>query len=113
MNIILKTINELVTFLLEIAMLVAYGYYGMNGPWNFLPRILFSIFLVAVVIVLWGIFAAPKSARRLKMPYLAIFRTSVFLISAFLLFQSGQKNMAITLAGLTVVTQIIGYYTEK
>jgi len=113
MNIILKTINQAVTFLLEIAMLIAYGYYGMNGPWKFVPRLLFTIFLLAVVIMLWAIFAAPKSARRLKMPYLAIFRTSIFFISAFLLFQSGQKNLAIILAGLTVITQTIGYYTEK
>ncbi|MDH7461391.1 YrdB family protein [Chitinophagaceae bacterium 26-R-25] len=113
MNIILKTINQAVTFLLEIAMLVAYGYYGMSLPWTFFPRLLFAIFLVAVVIVLWGIFAAPKSARRLKMPFLTIFRTSVFLISAFLLFQAGQKNMAILLVGLTIVTQTTGYYMEK
>jgi hypothetical protein len=109
----LKTVNQVVTFLLEIAMLIAYGYYGMSGSQTFLYRLLFTIFLVALVIVLWGTFAAPKSARRLKMPYLAIFRTTVFLISAFLLFQAGQKNMAIILAGLSVVTQAIGYYAEK
>jgi len=108
----LKTINQTVAFLIEIAMLFAFGYYGMNRPWNLLPKLLLTITLLAVVILLWAIFAAPKSERRLQRPYLTIFSLSMFLISAFLLFQSGQSNAGILLATLAIVTQTIGYFTE-
>jgi hypothetical protein len=113
MSTMFKTIYQAIAFLLEIAMLISYGYYGMSRRWNFLPRLLFTITLVAIVITLWAIFAAPKSTRRLDMPYLAIFSVSIFLIAAFLLFQSGQKNYAIILAGLAMAIQTIAYLTEK
>lgn len=109
----LKTINQTVAFLLEIAMLIAFGYYGMHRPWSLLPKLLFTILLIAVAILLWGRFAAPKSQRRLEMPYLAIFSISMFLISAFLLYQTGYKNAGILIAVLAIISQTIAYFTEK
>jgi hypothetical protein len=109
----IKSINPTVTFLLEIAMLISYGYYGMNKPWNLLSRLLLTIAMITAAIVLWGLWAAPRSGHRLAMPYLPIFRASMFLSAAFLLYQSGQKNWAFLLFALTVVTQSMSYFTEK
>ncbi|MFN8343695.1 MAG: YrdB family protein [Spirosomataceae bacterium] len=113
MSPIVKTIYLTVSFLLEIAMLISYGYYGMNRPWNFLPRLLVTIAMIAAAIALWGLWAAPKSGHRLAMPYLPIFRASMFFLAAFLLYQSGQKNGAFLFFALTVVTQTMSYFTEK
>lgn len=109
----IKGINLVIVFLLEVAMLVSYGLYGMTRQWSFLPKLLFTIFIISTAIVLWSIFAAPKSGYRLEMPYLAIFRAGMFLLSAWCLYESGYKNIALVLALLTAITQIVSLFTEK
>lgn len=109
----IKLINQVVVFILEIIMLITFGYFGFARQWNIIPKILLTIFIIATAIGLWAIFAAPRSGHRLEMPYLAIFRASMFLLAAFLLFQLENKNLAIALATLAIVTQIISYLNEK
>lgn len=109
----IKTTNQIIIFILEITMLVAFGLYAMNRPWNFVSRLLFAIFIISAAITLWAIFAAPKSEHRFEMPLLAIFRASMFLIAAFFLFQIGHKNISIALAVLTIITQAISYFAEE
>lgn len=113
MNIIIKTISQIVTFALEITMLISYGYYGLTRPWTFIPRLFFTILLIGIAIAFWAIFAAPKSGHRIEMPYLVFFRTFMFFVPAVLLFQMGHKYWAVWLIGLTVITQTISYFTEK
>lgn len=108
----MKIINLTITFFIEIAMLVAIGFYGMSRAWGLFPRLLLAISMVGIAIYLWWLFAAPKSEKRLRMPYLVFFRASMFLLGAVLLFLSGQKNYAIILAVLAIVTQTIAYFTE-
>ena len=109
----IKTINQIVVFFLEIIMLIVFGYFAFTTKWSFILKLLSSIFMVTTAIALWAFFAAPKSGHRLKMPYLAIFRAGMFLLAALLLFLSGNVNLAIALAALVIVTQIISYFTEK
>lgn len=108
----IKILNLVVMFFVEMAMLFSYGYFGFSQPWNFITKLLFTVGVLAVAITLWAIFAAPKSARRLKMPYLAIFRSGMFLIAAFLIFQTGHTNAAIAFSIVALVTQIVSYFTE-
>lgn len=113
MSIVIKTINQIATFALEITMFIAYGYYGLNRTWSLTYRILFTTLIISTAIALWAIFAAPKAGHRLEMPYLAIFRAGMFFIAAFFLFQSGYKNIAVILAGFIIITQIVSYFAEK
>jgi hypothetical protein len=108
----IKAINQIAIFFLEIVMLISYGYFGFTQPLNFITRLLFAIVIVFAAIALWAIFAAPKSRRRLEMPYLIIFRASMFFVAALFVFLTGYKNFAITLAALTIITQTISYFTE-
>ncbi len=110
---LLKTLNQTITFLLEIAMLFALGYYGMTKSWNLFSKLLLAVLLIGIAVFLWGMYAAPRSSNRLEMPALAFFRASLFLTASFLLYQSGQKNSALIFAGLTIVTQTISCFTEK
>jgi len=71
------------------------------------------IFFNCLCHFLWAFFAAPKSVHRLKMPYLAIFRASIFLIASFLLYQTEQKNIAIAFALLAIVTQAVSFFAEE
>ena len=107
------SINKILVFILEMVMLFSYGYFGMTMQWSLPLKILFTILIVSIAILLWSIFAAPKSGRRLKIPYLAFFRAMMFALSAWLLFRSGYKSFAIIVFALALITQAISYCTEQ
>jgi len=108
-----KSVNQVLVFILEIIMFIAFGYFGFARQWNLIPKLLLTIFIITTAVALWAVFAAPKSGHRLEMPYLAIFRATMFLLAAFLLFRLDYRNLAIALAALAIVTQIISFFTEK
>ncbi len=108
-----KLINQVVVFCLELVMLIAYGRYGMAQPWGLVPRLLFTALIVSAAVVLWSLLAAPRSAHRLEAPFLMIFRALMFMLAALVLFRSGYKQMAVVSALLAVVTQTVSYFTEK
>lgn len=94
-------------------MLVAFGCYGYSKPADMLQRIGFAAGLVAAAIVLWAIYAAPNSRRRLRLPALAIFRATMFLVAAFFFYRLGLGNVALIIAVTAVITQILSCFTEK
>ena len=109
----IKSINQIFVFILEIIMLISYGYFGMTRQWNLASRLLLALLIVSIAILLWARFAAPKSVHRLRMPYLAFFRVLMFSVSAFMLFQSGHKNFALIVFAFALLTQTISYFTEQ
>lgn len=113
MKTIVSYINSVITFLIEMIMLVSCVLYGLSKQENIWIQLSYAAALLTVVIFLWAIVAAPTSKRRLKMPYLVFFRTGMFLMASFLLYQSGHTNAAMILAGVSVVNQTISYFTER
>ena len=108
----LKTINQTLVFLIELAMLASLSYFGFqkgNGP---ITKYGYAIIFPVAVVVLWAYCAAPKSQHRLAMPYLAIFRLTSFLLASYLLYRSGQTSSAVILALLSVATQVISLFVE-
>lgn len=86
----LKTINLAMAFGLELALLAAMWVWAFavlpGGVWQFGV----AIGLSAVVIVLWGIWAAPRSARRLEMPWLYVFKIATFAVGVAALIMARQ-----------------------
>ena len=109
----LKPAVQIVVFLLEILMLVAFGCYGYSSPVSMLLRVGLGIALVIAAIILWAVLAAPNSRHRLPLPALAVFRAAMFLLAAFFLYRLGYRNIALITAALAVATQIISCFTEK
>jgi hypothetical membrane protein len=93
-------------------MLASFAVYGYHKGNNGLMKYFFATGLVLLAVVLWGVFAAPKSSHRLPSPYVFIFRTTMFLISAFFLYLLSYRNWGFGLAMIAVVTQLIEYYRE-
>lgn len=108
----LKSINQILVFTMELVMLGAFAIYGYNHT-TLVNRYVFSFALVAIAIGLWGVFAAPKSLHRLSLPFLVLFRAAMFLTASFLLFLSGYKTLAVVMGVLSVVTQTYSYFMEK
>lgn len=78
----IKSINQAVVFIMELVMVYAFGYIGYKTGSDTFSKYALAILLTAICIFLWGIFAAPKSTRRLSMPYLGLFRCSMFLTAS-------------------------------
>ncbi|MEX6686820.1 YrdB family protein [Danxiaibacter flavus] len=109
----LKAIFQVIVFIMELVMLYSFGFFAYKAGSNTLTHYTLAILLTAGCIILWGVFAAPKSAKRLNMPYLGLFRCGMFLTAALFLFLLDLKTMAIAMAALAVITQVASFYVEK
>lgn len=109
----LKSLNPVIVFMLELVMIASLANYGYQRNTTALNRYFLAFLLPIAAMILWAIFAAPKSSHRLAMPYLALFRAGMFLISAVAVFQIGHKKIALLLVVLAIVTQAISYVAEE
>ena len=92
---VLKTINLLIAFLLEVIMLVALGIVGFEIT-NASPlKYILAVALPTVAIIVWAIWAAPKSKTRLSGKWLLMFKLLIFSITSLLLYYTGHAVFAI------------------
>jgi hypothetical protein len=90
---ILKGLNLLVRFLLELCMLAAVGYWGFKTQSGWGMKILLGIGLPVLIAVLWGMFMAPRATRPLSgAPRLAL-ELVLFSSGAVALFASGKPAL--------------------
>lgn len=82
---ILQSINLALSFIIELCAVYIYGTTGFVFGGDSLIKYALLILLPAILILLWGIFAAPKSKRRLKNPARTIFKLIVFASAALFL----------------------------
>ncbi|NVM97443.1 YrdB family protein [Arthrobacter sp. SDTb3-6] len=84
-----------VGFALEVAMLASFVYWGFRqaGPWNFI----LGLGIPAAVVVLWGIFLAPKCARRLPLNVVSLASLALFLLAGGALLAAGATAPGIAL----------------
>lgn len=88
-------------FLLELAALVSFAAVGvLLSGWM---QLVGGIVGAALFIVLWGIFAAPRSKRRLKGRNLLLFKIAMFAVAVVILMLIGQPIWAVVLAALAAV----------
>ncbi|WP_218711528.1 YrdB family protein [Arthrobacter sp. BF1] len=93
-------------FALEVAMLAAFVFWGFRqeSPWD----MVLGIGVPAVVVVLWGVFLAPRSERRLKPAVVLYVATALFLLAALALF--GAKAMVL---GTLMAVFSVGYFAAS
>ena len=104
---LLKGINQLVYFLLELTMFAALGYIGFQRNTHPYGKYITGIGLPLMAIVLWGIFAAPRSTYRLKSPYRSLFALTLFGLTALLLYQAGHPRLAIAFGLIALASELL------
>jgi hypothetical protein len=109
---ITKVINLVLAFLLEIAMLIAFGYLGYHCPANPVSKYLLMVALPLSAIILWGFFAAPKSKYRLRKIPRLVFALVLFGASIVLLNSAGKTILATVFAVLVVINQLLLFILE-
>jgi uncharacterized protein DUF2568 len=97
----MRAANLALKFLLELAAFAALAYWGAT------VNIALAILAPAVAIVLWALFAAPRSERRLPTATRVPFELAVFGAAAVALVAADQPVAAIVFAVLAVVNAVL------
>ncbi|HKJ40688.1 MAG TPA: YrdB family protein [Sunxiuqinia sp.] len=87
MNVIKQT-NLLVSFLLELVLIVLFSYWGYQLGDSILTNYLFALLLPGFLIAIWGLWVAPKSKRRLKNPFRTISKLLLFSLGVLICFHT-------------------------
>lgn len=111
MNVI-KAVNAVVSFALELVALGVFGYYGYQLDLPGWARIAAAVALPLLLALLWGIFAAPRSERRLSGLALLAFKVVVFGAAVLALYALGYPLPALVLAAIALVNLAIEFFVE-
>ncbi|MGE5224849.1 MAG: YrdB family protein [Omnitrophica WOR_2 bacterium] len=109
---ILKSLNLFLAFLLELAMLAAFAYWGFHTGQTTILKIGLGIGIPLLAAVIWGLVMAPNSSRRLQgTAYLAL-KLVLFGLAVVALILTGNDTLGIVF-GVVVVTNTILLYIQN
>ena len=90
---VLKTLNLLVRFLLELCMLAAVGYWGFKSQSAWGMKILLGIGLPILIAIIWGLFIAPRAMYPLKGISYLVVELTLLGSGAVALFAGGKPTL--------------------
>jgi Protein of unknown function (DUF2568) len=105
----LRVFNLGVRFLLELASLAAFGYWGATLRTTGALRALLAIAIPLAVALLWGLFISPKARYSTGRPGQVGLGLLVFLVAALLLRERGHAALAAAFAGVAVISSALLY----
>lgn len=105
----LRIINLGVRFLLELASLAAFGYWGATVRASGALRALLAIALPLAVALVWGLFISPKARYSTGRPGQVGLGLIVFLVAALLLRERGHVAMPAVFAVTAVISSLLLY----
>lgn len=91
---IINSLILAVLFLVELAALGAFGYWGfhINAAWP--AKIALGIGTPLLVAVFWGVFIAPKASIPVPAPVNIALKLAVFVLAAAALYAAGRSALA-------------------
>jgi hypothetical protein len=104
---VLKNVNIGLSFLLELAMLAALGYWGFYGEKSIWLKWALGLGLPVLAAILWGLLLAPHAAHRLEYKGGLGLSTLLFLLAAAALFFAQQRELAIAFAVIVMLNRIL------
>ncbi|MBI5032342.1 MAG: YrdB family protein [Chloroflexi bacterium] len=97
------------SFILELVMLAALGYWGFNTGDAAITKIGLGIGVPVLVASVWGIWLAPKSSRRLREPFHLGLELIIFCLAILALGAAGQPNLAIIFGIIYAINVVLRY----
>ncbi|MEZ4634259.1 MAG: YrdB family protein [Caldilineaceae bacterium] len=92
--------NAGIRFLLEICLLMVAAYWGFHTDAAMPMRISMSAGITILVVGIWGLWLAPKSAQRLQEPMRSVLELSLFAVAVWGLFQTGHFYLAVVFGAI-------------
>lgn len=102
-----KMFNLLIRFLLELCILVIFGYWGFQTGGNTLMKFLLGLGAPILFAVVWGTFLAPKSPRRLDEPWLSLLELVIFALTCWALYSTGKADPTVAFGGIYILNKIL------
>ena len=102
----LTSANLALKFLLEVAALAAFAYWGAETGGMPVSLVL-AIATPVAAAVLWGVFAAPKSSRRLPVQPRIRFELTIFTAAVLALLSAGVPGLAVTMSALIILNSVL------
>jgi hypothetical protein len=103
----LKAINLGLSFLLELAMLAAFAYWGFQAVDNPWLRWVAAIGLPLVVFVIWGLLLAPRAGKRVDGNLGIPVSFGLFFLAAMALLTTNHPVLGAAMLVLTVVNRTL------
>ena len=103
----LKRINVVVSFLLEIAMLLAFGYWGFHTGQSLWLKLVLGIGAPLAVIVLWGFFLAPRAGYRAGSTLGVVLTLGLFYLAAAALLLADQPVLAAAMLVISAINRTL------
>ncbi len=104
---IIKALNLGVAFLLELVMLAALVFAGLHFSVAAWLKWVITIGAPIIVMILWGLWAAPNSSTRLHQPWLSTFHIAIFALSALALWAAHKPKWAIILIVVESISEAL------
>lgn len=109
----LRAANLVLRFLLELAALAAFGYWGVTTVASRGVQVALAIVLPSIIAIVWALFISPKA----RFPTGAFGRASlglvVFLLAAAALWSRDRTTLATTSACLAVVSSVLIFFLPQ
>lgn len=103
----IKLINLGLRFLLELCILVIFGYWGFKTGSNTFMKFLLGLGSPILFAVVWGTFLAPKSSMRLGEPWLFLLELALFALTIWALYSTGKVNLTAVFGVIYVLNKIL------
>jgi Protein of unknown function (DUF2568) len=104
---VVKALSQLLAFLVELAMLTAYGYWGYHAFDSVILKWGLVILAPLLAIIVWGAWLAPNNTHRLGMPWLLLAKIILFGLGALGLYLVHQHHYATWFTGLCVASLLL------
>ena len=109
----LKNANLALSFLLELGALVAFGYWGFQTGAGLPLQLLQGLGAPALMVLVWGVFLAPTSARRLPDPARRGLALLIFGLAALSLVAAHQGTLAGVFGVLAVLNAALAAWWHQ
>ena len=103
----IKAVNLALRFLLELAAVVALGYWGFHTGGSTVARVVLGVGSQVLAAVVWGLFVAPKAAMTLPSRVKFVLGLAILLLAAVALAAAGQPAIAVAFAAIVVINQVL------
>jgi hypothetical protein len=102
-----KILNLLVRFLLELCILVIFGYWGFKTGTGMFTKTLLGIGNPILFAVVWGTFLAPKSPMRLDEPWLFLLELALFSLTCWAMYSTSKVNLTAIFGFVYIINKIL------
>ena len=109
----LENANLALAFLLELGVLAALLIWGWSTGSNLLTKIGLGVGAAAIAVIVWALFGAPRSTRRLKGMWYWLLRVAFDAVGALAFYAAGQHAVAAVFAVVALLNCVLGYIWKQ